>query len=33
MRSALKADATALGVTLYRETNGALSNLYSDWGI
>jgi hypothetical protein len=33
MRSAFKADATALGVTLYREANGALSDLYSDWGI
>ena len=33
MRSAFKADATALGLTLYREANGALSDLYSDWGI
>jgi hypothetical protein len=33
MRSAFKADATALGLTLYREANGALSNLYSGWRI
>ena len=33
MRQAFKADATALGMTLYREANGLLSNLYSDWGV
>ena len=35
MRQAFKADATALGLTLYREgeANGLLSDLYSDWGV
>lgn len=33
MRQQFKADATALGVTLYREANGTLSALYSNWGI
>ena len=33
MRQAFKADADALGFTLYREADGDLSKLYSDWGI
>ena len=33
MRQAFKADATALGLTLYREADGSLSDLYSDWGV
>ncbi len=33
MRQAFKADATALGLTLYREADGLLSDLYSDWGV
>ena len=33
MRQAFKADATALGLTLYKEANGLLSDLYDDWGV
>jgi len=33
MRQAFKADATALGFTLYCEVDGELSNLYGDWGV
>jgi hypothetical protein len=33
MRQAFKADATALGLTLYREADGLLSDLYSNWGV
>ena len=33
MRQAFKEDATALGLTLYKEADGLLSDLYSDWGV
>lgn len=33
LRQAFKADADMLGFTLYREADGELSDLYSDWGI
>ena len=33
LRAAFKADAEALGVTLYRESEGELSSLYNDWGV
>ena len=33
MRQAFKADATVLGLTLYKEANGLLSDLYDDWGV
>ena len=33
MRQAFKADCEALGLTLYREADGLLSDLYSDWGV
>ncbi|MBQ3020539.1 MAG: DUF4838 domain-containing protein [Clostridia bacterium] len=33
LRAAFKADATALGFTLYREADGSLSDLYSEWGV
>ena len=33
LRAAFKADAEALGVTLYREADGELSSLYNDWGV
>ena len=33
MRQAFKADAAALGFTLYREADGELSGLYSSWGV
>jgi hypothetical protein len=33
MRQAFKADAIALGLKKYREKEGLLSSLYSDWGI
>ena len=33
MRQEFKADADRLGFTHYREANGSLSSLYSDWGI
>ena len=33
MRQAFKADADALGFTIYKEADGALSGLYSDWGV
>ena len=33
MRKEFKADATALGLTLYKEADGLLSDLYSDWGV
>jgi hypothetical protein len=32
-RATFKADATALGLTLYKEADGLLSDLYSDWGV
>ena len=32
-REAFKADATALGLTLYREADGELNSLYSSWGV
>ena len=33
LRAAFKADAEALGFTLYREADGSLSDLYSEWGV
>lgn len=33
LRQEFKADATALGFTLYREANGLLSDLYSEWNV
>ena len=33
LRAAFKADAQALGFTLYREANGELSSLYATWGV
>ena len=33
MRQAFKADCEALGVTLYREADGLLSDLYEGWGV
>ena len=33
MRAAFKADCQALGLTLYKEANGELSSLYSDWDV
>ena len=33
MRQEFKADADRLGFTHYREANGSLSDLYSDWGV
>ena len=33
MRQAFKTDCEALGVTLYREADGELSSLYSEWGV
>ena len=33
MRQEFKADADRLGFTHYREANGSLSDLYSEWGV
>ena len=33
LRQAFKADANALGFTLYKEANGELSDLYDSWGV
>lgn len=33
MRQAFKADADALGFTLYKEANGELSSLYKNWDV
>lgn len=33
MRREFKADCEELGITLYRETDGKLSDLYSDWDV